>query len=671
MESYGMQLPSFKLQLATKAVSLVLLMGVLAAVILVYATSEMRRIDSEYQALIRTEARSAILISNAAIDLSEATGSVYAMLRGAPHEPTQPASQELARRLAQFNRRIAEVRRISPDKSQALDAIDAQSPRLVAAATRVVQALGASDTQEALQRVEDALQPEVLRMRFQIGLILEGSNQAFGRASGRLAQAADRTIWTTVIAVSLSLALVIALSIWFVVIGISRPIVRLASAMERLSHREYDAPALVVKGQDELATMARSLQAFKESMQRADALARQIIEAARARQLHAQLEDLASGIPGSLFQFHADAAGNRRYRFLSKKTADLLGRTVSELQALNLPVQDRRSPRQESHLDLRSLVAASVRTLDPLDFDMLLTRGGQATWIRTIAAAHRAPDGGAVFNGVAYDVTYIRQQAQALEQAKRAAEDTAREKSALLASMSQEIRTPLNAILDMAQRALDAPLPTVQASRMQQILRSGDHLQHIVQHILHLSKLEGGHVALEVSAFATAELLVQVGELCRPSAEAAGVALGVACDPAVPPLVWGDPFRIRQILVSFVSHALHAAQAGRVDIAAAVQANDAQGLALRFEVLDESDALDETGLARLVQPLGRPAMAARQLSDSTAWALGLAISGRLAQLMGGSAGACKRPGGGTCFWLTVRVQQRAPDLAASTPGAGR
>lgn len=663
-----MRFSSYKLTLGTRVVYLVILMGALAVGIIGYAVLEMRRIETEYQAILTKEARSALAINDAALYLSDATTSVYALLRSGRPAGLQGVESQLAALQGRFNEKIDSVRRISPDKVSALEVIDAQSPKLFEAAAKVMRALSASDTDRAMRLLEEELQPEVARMRFQIGLVLAGSNQAFGRAASRLAQATDAAIWTTVVAVSISLALTVSLSVYFVIRRISRPIADLAGVMDRLSRRQYDDPIVGVEGHDELATMARSLQAFKDAMQRADALSLQIAEAAQSRRLYEQLEDLASGIPGSLFQFQADERGNRRYHFLSKKTASLHGMTGEQLATLNIPVQDNlRQPRAVAFL--RDLIAASVRTLAPMDFDMVLKVDGQDRWIRTIVAVHRMPDRSAMFIGASYDVTRIKQQAQELELAKRKAEVTAQEKSAFLAMMSHEIRTPLNAILGMAQLSRKTPLEGAQRQRIDQICRSCDHLQRIIDDILNLSKLESGQVVLETHAFSVADLLEEVQQLCRQEASEAGVALAIFQAGDLPGLLRGDPFRIRQILVSYVSNAIRFSRPRSIDIAAVMQADASQSMILRFEVRDDSDGMSEDEMARLFQPPGAGSMAARHLSDTTAWALGLAISARLAGLMGGNVGAHKQEGGGNCFWLNVKVQP-AQAAAALAPGRG-
>jgi signal transduction histidine kinase/HPt (histidine-containing phosphotransfer) domain-containing protein/HAMP domain-containing protein len=658
-----------KSTLATKIVMLVCLMGVITAVIVAYTVASIRGIDRQYQSLITKEAMSALLINDAALDLNDSIQRVYAALTERKATTSKEMRADLLALQSQFNDRISEIRRLSPEKSEVLDAIGVQSTSVFALAARVVDAVVLGRSEQALRVIHEEFEPELAKLRRHLGVILAGSNYEFESSANALTRATETTTLTTAIAVSIGLALVIVLAGYFAITRISLPLTHLASVMRRLSQRNYDDVIVGTHRRDEVATMATTLQLFKDTMQRADELAAEVAATAAAQRLSDQLEELASGIPGAVFQFHADADGHREFSFLSQRSARL-GLTVEGLNGLEAPVKNNLAESPASEDDtFRNLIATSVQTLAPLDFDMTVQHEGRVLWLRTMATARRAPDGGAIFNGAAFDVTQVKEQAKALVQAKQTAEVTAQEKVEFLATMSHEIRTPLNAILGMAQLALKTDLTPLQRQRLEQTCRSCDHLQRIIDHILDLSKLESGNLALEIMDFDVDEVLADAVQMCQESAEAKGLRLKAERHASVPPMLVGDPFRIRQILVSYTSNAIQFTQDGEVSIRVALEEDaNANGLQLRFEVQDMGRGLTAEQVSGLFLPFRQAGSFSLQGSGGGT-GLGLAISRQLAQLMGGHADVQSEPGKGSCFWFTVRVQPSTMAASTQQPGA--
>jgi signal transduction histidine kinase/DNA-binding NarL/FixJ family response regulator len=662
-----------KSTLATKIVLLVCLMGVITAAIVAYAVASIRGIDAQYQSLITKEAKSALLINDAALDLNDSIQRVYAALTERKTATSSEIRADLSALQSQFNERIAEIRRLSPEKSEVLDAIGVQQSAVFALAARVVDALLAGSNARALRVIHEEYEPELAKLRRHLGVILAGSNYEFESSANALTRATETTTLTTAVAVSVGIALVIVLAGYFAITRISLPLTHLAGVMRRLSQRNYDDVIVRSNRRDEVATMATALQLFKDTMQRADQLAEEVAATAAAQRLSEQLEELASGIPGAVFQFHADVEGRREFSFLSQRSARL-GLTVDGLNALEAPVKNNLAESSAAEDDtFRHLIATSVRTLAPLDFDMTVQHDGRELWLRTMATARRAPDGGAIFNGAAFDVTQIKEQAKALVQAKQTAEVTAQEKVEFLATMSHEIRTPLNAILGMAQLALKTDLTPLQRQRLEQTCRSCDHLQRIIDHILDLSKLESGNLALEIMDFDVDEVLADAVQMCQESAEAKGLTLKAERHASVPPMLVGDPFRIRQILVSYTSNAIQFTQEGEVSIHVALEGASTGDLQLRFEVHDKGTGLTPEQNSGLFLPFRQAGSFSLQGSGGGT-GLGLAISRQLAHLMGGHADVQSEPGRGSCFWFTARVQpsqMKTNAQVAAAPAAGQ
>ena len=658
------------LALATKIVLLVGLLGVISIAITAYSLANMRGIDQQYRALINTEAQSALHIGDAALHLSDASRLVYAVLTEQEESSMRATLGDLAVLQSQFNEKLNQVGGLLPAKSQRLQAIAQESARAFKLAQDIINAAARWRGDRALLLIHEQFEPTLSALRQDMETLQKGSIRDFEAASVQLKQATTRTIVTTASAVALGLALVIALSAYVAISQISRPILQLTHTMQRLTDRHYGDTIAGTGRRDEVGTMATALQVFKDTMQRADRLVLEVAASAEARRLSEQLVDLTGAIPGAVFQMHVRPDGWRHCLFISDTAAELHGRPVAEMLALQGPVgSGYLAPDAAQIRQIHETFKNSVRTLQPLDIDTLVEHGGRQRWIKTLATARRAPDGGALFNGVWLDVTEQKLQAQALAEAKEVAERAANEKATFLATMSHEIRTPLNAILGLTQLALKDDLGAAQRERTEKMLRAGRHLLGIVNDILDFSKIDAGQMALEATDFTMTQLLADVQELYCERAIDKGLRLSVDIAYEVPVLLRGDPHRMAQILVNYVNNAIKFTDKGEVAIRVRAAQQDSGGVLLHCAVHDTGMGLTQAQQAGLFQAFHQGDASITRRFGGTG--LGLAISRQLAMLMGGEVGVDSTPDKGSTFWFTARVQHGAAraDSSQHTPDA--
>ncbi|MGC4071651.1 MAG: ATP-binding protein [Nibricoccus sp.] len=382
-------------------------------------------------------------------------------------------------------------------------------------------------------------------------------------------------------------------------------------------------------GHDEVIGLARQIERMAQSLQRTEASYRAIVED--------QLDLIC--------RYRADGkltfVNGAYMRFFGKKRSELIGQRFT-LHELGFPSRDFQGELPESSSFEHELSSADGRRITHL-------------W------THRAikdPDGRFMeFQAVGHDITVRKEAEAALVRAKDAAESADRAKSEFLAIVSHEIRTPINGVIGFTKLLRETSLNSDQRGFVDMISTSGLTLEALISDILDMSKIEAGKIDIDHTPYALRRSVEEVITFFTPKARAAGLTLHTNIDTDVPSVVNGDPNRLRQILVNLVGNAIKFTERGHITVnvscgrGANLGDTGRREIRLFFGVNDTGIGIPSEKISQLFRPFSQVDTSASRRRGGTG--LGLIISKRLCELMGGAISVESEAGRGSTFRFTI------------------
>jgi len=291
--------------------------------------------------------------------------------------------------------------------------------------------------------------------------------------------------------------------------------------------------------------------------------------------------------------------------------------------------------------------------VNEIAFD-LVSRDGRILPVLLNARERRDRDESPLFNRITlFDATDRRRYERELLLARRKAEQAAKDKAALLAMLSHDIRNPLNALMGVVQMLEGGELSEQQRRLVRLLKSSSDNMLALLTHVLELSKAESSGFALVETPFALSDIVDDVISTFQTTARGKGVMLRSSVDARVPPFVIGDPVAIRQVLTNLVGNAIKFTDRGSVELTVVARELATDAVTLAFAVAD-------TGIGMAPDVLDRIFNEFTQASYETAMrfggsGLGLAITRKLLALYGTAVNVKSAPGEGSTFSFDLRL----------------
>ena len=369
-----------------------------------------------------------------------------------------------------------------------------------------------------------------------------------------------------------------------------------------------------------------------------------------------QFNSLATTIPGVVYQRIVWPNGDIRYTYLSEGARELFG--VEPEDVLRDPEVLFRTYSEDYKKTFRQRLIEASQNLTKWDVEASVELpDGRRRTTHAIARPERRADGSVLWTGVILDASRAKEAEDNLKAANRMVLSANQAKSAFLAKMSHEMRTPLNGVLGMGDLLLKTELTQRQTRLASTLCDSAKGLLGIINDVLDLSRIEAGHFKLDVQDFNLRHCVEDAVELCATSGYRKGLEVNLIIAPGTPIGVKSDPVRLRQVLINLIGNAIKFTQTGDVIIRLSSGAVIDGKVPVTVDVIDTGIGIDDKAIARLFEPFAQADSSISRRFGGTG--LGLSITRHLVEHLGGTIELSSQHGVGTTARFVIPFEVTA------------
>ena len=313
---------------------------------------------------------------------------------------------------------------------------------------------------------------------------------------------------------------------------------------------------------------------------------------------------------------------------------------------------------EESAAKLSKALDEAARTGSDVNMELQLrTYKGNLIWVHVFGEVTWKLEGTLrkpwMIRGAFQNITERRRVEEEIRQAKELAESASKAKGEFLSNISHEIRTPLNAVVGLAYILKQSKLDSSQLEFVEKLENAGRGLIDLVSGVLDVSKIEAGAMELEKRPFSTRHLMDSLADLMTGAVADKSIEFVVSVAPNVPDHLVGDETKLRQVLVNLAGNAIKFTENGYVKVGVTLDQLDKQHCVLRFIIQDTGLGMDAGAMKRLFQSFSQADSSISRRFGGTG--IGLALSQKLVELMGGTISAVSAPGQGSLFAFSLML----------------
>jgi len=693
-------LANFKI--GTKVFVSLLPLAVMVIVAALYASIEMKRIDTRYSDLIGKDVNALHNLTVARV-LSNRFGQLlYQEIAEPDPDRMRVIDAALDQTAAEFHSSVALASAESPSMAQKINAATALFDQMVSDSGPIRAAALIGNNDKAIKLTRETFDPEFRRGRQSLTDLADEVHTTVDQRSDELTNRTRRTILITWIVIILGLAASFTIALSIVQVEVVNVVLSFRTRILDVAEGRLDLPIANLNRPNEIGEMSRALQTLQIAAREREILGWVKAEVATTTERLQSTEDFPSFGTNLLSRisetldllyggFYLADENHTRFSRVGAFAMDVSTepRKFALGEALvGQAAAERRTLRIVSAADNRLKVNTGAGAVTPACV-LFVPVMNQDDVLAVIELAPSAPVSerqqalldallptvalntkiliSKLVTGKLLEQTQI--QAADLAVAKEAAEAATKAKSDFLANMSHEIRTPMNAIIGMTHLALKTDLSPKQTDYLTKVKFAAHSLLGIINDILDFSKIEAGKLDIEKIDFRLEDVLDNLSTIVSQKAQDKNLEFLIAAQHDIPPNLSGDPLRLGQILINLVNNAVKFTERGDVLVTVALEQQVAERVKLRFSVRDSGIGMTPEQSSRLFQAFAQADTSTTRKYGGTG--LGLSISKRLVEMMEGSIWAESEPGVGSTFHFTTwfgigsedKHKRLIPDLA--------